>query len=96
MKVSIVVPSKGCIYLGYLLTGLRDQNVKLNEVVLAVKECDTKRSKISAVRQASVASLIEQRRGFFTHALNLGKKNATRNLPLLYKSSILVYSWILA
>ena len=92
-----MVPSKGCKYLGYLLTGLRDQSVKPNEVVLAVKECDTKRSKISAVRQASVASLIEQRRGFFTHALNLGKKNAaTRNLPLLYKSSILVYSWILA
>jgi hypothetical protein len=96
MKVSIVVPSKGCKYLSYLLTGLRDQNVKPNEVVLAVKECDTKRSKISAVRQASVASLIEQRRGFFTHTLNLGKKNVTRNLPLLYKSSILVYSWILA
>jgi len=50
MKVSIVVPSKGCKYLGYLPTGLRDQNVKPNEVVLAVKECDTKRSKISAVR----------------------------------------------
>ena len=42
MKVSIVVPSKGCKYLSYLLTGLRDQSVKPNEVVLAVKECDTK------------------------------------------------------
>jgi len=83
MKVSIVVPSKGCKYLGYLLTGLRDQNVKPNEVVLVVKECDTKRSKISAVRQASVASLIEQRRGFFTHALNLGKKKRNEKPPVI-------------
>jgi hypothetical protein len=96
MKVSIVVPSKGCKYLGYLLTGLRDQNVKPNEVVLVVKECDTKRSKISCCKASLSCVVIEQRRGFFTHALNLGKKNATRNLLLLYKSSILVYSWILA
>jgi hypothetical protein len=32
-----VVPSKGCKYLSYLLTGLRDQSVKPNEVVLIIK-----------------------------------------------------------
>jgi len=96
MKVSIVVPSKGCKYLGYLLTGLRDQSVKPNEVVLAVKECDTKEVEDLCRKVSLSCVVIEQRRGFFTHALNLGKKNATRNLLLLYKSSILVYSWIMA
>jgi hypothetical protein len=38
MNVSIALPSKGCKYLGYLLTGLRDQSVKPNEVVLVVKK----------------------------------------------------------
>jgi hypothetical protein len=65
MKVSIVVPSKGCKYLGYLPTGLRDQNVKPNEVVLAVKECDTKRSKIC--REASLSCVVDRTTMWILH-----------------------------
>jgi len=78
--VSIVVPSKGCKYLGYLLTGLRDQNVKPNEVILVVKECDLRRVENLCSRNNLPCAIIEQKSGYFTHALNLGKKEAKGDL----------------
>jgi glycosyltransferase involved in cell wall biosynthesis len=80
MMVSIVVPSKGCKYLGYLLTGLRDQSVKPNEVVLAVKECDLRHVEDLCSRNNLPCAIIEQKSGYFTHALNMGKREAKGDL----------------
>jgi len=42
MKVSIIVPSKGCRYLKYLLHELRDQSTRSYEVIVIIDECDFK------------------------------------------------------
>jgi len=75
-----VVTSKGCKYLGYLLTGLRDQSVKPNEVVLVVKECDLRRVEDLCSRNNLPCVIVEQQRGYFTHALNMGKRGAKGDL----------------
>jgi len=75
-----VVPSKGCKYLSYLLTGLRDQNVKPNEVVLVVKECDLRYVEDLCNRNNLPCAIVEQKSGYFTHALNMGKREAKGNL----------------
>jgi len=80
MKVSIVVPSKGCKYLGYLLIGLRDQSVKPNEVVLVVKGCDLRRVEDLCNRNSLPCAIIEQKSGYVTSAMNMGKKEAKGDL----------------
>ena len=80
MKVSIVVPSKGCKYLSYLLTGLRDQSVKPNEVVLVVKECDLRHVEDLCSRNNLPCAIIEQKSGYVTNAMNMGKKEAKGDL----------------
>jgi len=80
MRVSIVVPSKGCKYLGYLLTGLRNQNVKPNEVVLVIKECDLRHVEDLCNRNNLPCAIIEQKSGYVTSAMNMGKKEAKGDL----------------
>jgi len=95
MKVSIVVPSKGCKYLGYLLTGLRNQNVKPNEVVLVVKECDLRHVEDLCSINSLPCVIIEQKSGYFTHALNMGKREAKGDLIIFTDDdAILLGKWI--
>ena len=82
MKVSIVVPSKGCKYLEYLLWGLREQVVKPYEIVLVLRECDVKAVENLCRRYSLPCIIIEQQSGFFTHALNLGKKEASGDITI--------------
>jgi len=83
-KVSVIVPSKDCTFLRHLLVSLRDQTLKPNEVVLVVKDCNQRYIE-SLCREHSLPCLIiEQRKGYFTHALNIGKKEA--------KGDILVFT----
>jgi len=42
MKVSIVVPSKGCKYISYLPASLKNQSINGFEVILIVKNCSIK------------------------------------------------------
>jgi len=74
MRVSIVIPSKGCQYLNYVIRSLRGQTVKPYEVVLVLKGCDVKR--VEELSKGLNAVIIEQERGFFTRALNMGKREA--------------------
>jgi len=74
MKVSVVIPSKGCHYLGYALKSLREQTVKPYEVILVLKDCDVREVERSS--HGLNTMIIEQKRGFFTHALNIGKREA--------------------
>jgi hypothetical protein len=86
MKASVIIPSKGCTYIKHSLLALRDQTLRPHETVLVVKKCDIKEVEDLCHKANVRCVVIEQRSGFFTHALNLGKKNTTRYLLLLYKS----------
>ena len=86
MKVSVIVPSKGCDYINYALSALRGQTINFHETILVVKGGNIKEVEDLCRKAGLSCVVIEQRSGFFTHALNLGKKNTTRYLLLLYKS----------
>ena len=76
VKTSIIVPSKGCKYFKYLLQGLRDQDIRPYEVVVIVKECDVKAVETLCRGQGLPCVVVEQKQGYFTHALNIGKREA--------------------
>jgi glycosyltransferase involved in cell wall biosynthesis len=76
MKTSVIVPSKGCNYLKYLLQGLRNQSVRPYEVIIVVKECDVRIVEDMCREYDLSCVVIEQKSGYFTHALNIGKKEA--------------------
>jgi glycosyltransferase involved in cell wall biosynthesis len=81
-RASVVVPSKGCKCLKHLLRGLRDQSVRPYEVILVVKECDIKVVESLYKRYELPCVIVEQERGYFTHALNMGKKEAKGDILL--------------
>jgi len=62
VKVSIVVPSKGCKYLSYLLASLKNQSIKSFEVILIVKDCSIKYVKNSAKNILWYALLLSRRK----------------------------------
>ncbi|MEM0001251.1 MAG: glycosyltransferase family 2 protein [Desulfurococcaceae archaeon] len=82
MKVSVVVPSKGCEYLRFLLFSLREQSTRPHEVVLVVKECSVKLVESLCSLYSLPCTIVEQKRGFFTVALNMGKRIASGDIVL--------------
>jgi glycosyltransferase involved in cell wall biosynthesis len=81
-KASVIIPSKGCSYIKHSLLALRGQTLRPHETVLVVKKCNIKEVEDLCRKAGLSCVVIEQRRGFATHALNLGKKNATGDLML--------------
>jgi glycosyltransferase involved in cell wall biosynthesis len=95
MRVSIIVPSKGCTYLGYLMRGLRDQTIKLSEVILVVKSCDLRSVENLCSKFSLPCTIIEQRRGYVTHALNIGKREARGDIILITdEDAIPLKAWV--
>jgi len=93
MKVSIVIPSKGCQYLGYALKSLKAQVIKPYEVILILKECEIKY--IEAITHSLDFVIVEQKRGFFTHALNLGKREARGDIIIFTDDDVILpKGWI--
>jgi len=82
LRASIVVPSRGCKYLEYLLKGLRGQSVKPYEVVIVIKECNAKAVESLCIEYDLPCIIIEQLSGYFTHALNIGKKEARGDIVI--------------
>jgi len=80
MKVSVIIPSKGCQYLEYTLRSLKNQTMKPYEVVLVLKDCDIR--KVEELTKDFNSVVVEQKRGFVTHAMNLGKREARGDLLL--------------
>lgn len=74
--VSVIVPSKKCTYLNYLLSRLKKQTTMPNELILVLKYYNIKQIERSCDQYSLPCVIIEQRRGYFTHALNMGKKEA--------------------
>ena len=80
MKISVIVPSKGCSYLEYLFLGLREQTIRPDEVILVLKECNVRWVEELCGGTGLPCVMIEQREGYFTHALNIGKREARGDL----------------
>jgi len=69
-------------YLKSLLLGLSHQTLKPDEVVLVIKNIDSRDVEELCVLNGLEYVIVEQKQGFFTHALNLGKKNASGDLVI--------------
>jgi glycosyltransferase involved in cell wall biosynthesis len=89
MKASIVVPSKGCKYLRYLLRGLRIQSYRPFEVILVLKDCDLRVVESLCQDYSLNCVVIEQKEGYFTHALNLGKKEAKGDITIFTDDDVI-------
>ena len=87
MRASIVIPSKGCQYLGFTMKSLKGQVVKPYEVILVLKDCEIRR--VEAITQGLNHIVIEQKRGFFTHALNLGKREARGDIIIFTDDDVI-------
>jgi len=87
-RVSVIIPSKGCQYLEYALGSLRSQTVKPYEAVLVLKDCNVK--KVEDACQSLNAVVIEQREGFFTHALNMGKREARGDIVIFTDDDVIL------
>jgi glycosyltransferase involved in cell wall biosynthesis len=95
MKVSIVVPSKGCVYLRYLLRGLRSQSYRSFEVIQVLKDCDLMVVESLCQDYSLNCVVIEQREGYFTHALNLGKKEARGDITIFTDDDVIpLQKWV--
>jgi len=95
MKASVIIPSKGCSYIKHSLLALRVQTLRPHETVLVVKKCNIKEVEDLCRKAGLSCVVIEQRRGFVTHALNLGKKNAKGDLMLFTDDDAIPLSkWI--
>jgi glycosyltransferase involved in cell wall biosynthesis len=89
MKVSIVVPSKRCLYLRYLLRSLRNQSHKSFEVILVLKDCNFKIIESLCQAYSLNCVIIEQEEGYFTHALNLGKREARGDITIFTDDDVI-------
>jgi glycosyltransferase involved in cell wall biosynthesis len=95
MKTSIVVPSKGCEYLRYLLRGLRSPSYPSFEVILVLKDCDLRVVESLCQGYSLKCIVIEQREGYFTHALNLGKREAKGDITIFTDDDVIpLQKWI--
>jgi glycosyltransferase involved in cell wall biosynthesis len=82
MRVSIVIPSKDCEYIKYLFAGLRGQTINSFEVILVIKDCILKAVEKLCQEYSLRCIVVEQKGGYFTHALNLGKKEAKGDITI--------------
>jgi len=95
MKVTVIVPSKGCNYINYALSALRSQTRNFHETNLIAKGCDIKGVKNLCHKLSLRCVVLEQPSRFFTHALNLGKRNATGDLMLFTDDDVIpLPKWI--
>jgi glycosyltransferase involved in cell wall biosynthesis len=89
MRISIVVPSKGCEYIRYLFTGLRNQTINSFEAILVIKDCILKTVEKLCQENSLRCVVIEQKGGYFTHALNLGKKEAKGDVAIFTDDDVI-------
>ncbi|MEM0342521.1 MAG: glycosyltransferase family A protein [Desulfurococcus sp.] len=78
MKASVIVPSMATQYLRYLVYSLRSQTVSPWEIILVVKADEKGLLDVEKLCEWSSlnCSVIEQRHGYVTTALNMGKREA--------------------
>jgi len=94
LKASVIIPSKRYEYLKIALQTLSKQSVKPYEVIIVIKGSMIKVEKICSKYPLNCI-VIEQEKGFFTHALNIGKKEATGDILIFMDDdAVLPKLWI--
>ena len=95
MRTSVIIPTVGSHYLKYLLYGLANQIRRPNEVILVIKGDVNFVEKICN-RYSLHYVLIEQEKGFFTTALNIGKREASADIIIFTdEDAIPPKKWVL-
>jgi len=95
MKISVIVPSKKCKYLRYLLASLKAQTTESFEIILVVKDCDLNVIEDLCREHSLKCIIIEQKEGYVTHALNLGKREAKGDITIFTDDdAIPLQKWI--
>lgn len=79
LKVSVIVPTLAEAHLRYLLRALSQQVIKPYEVVLVIKG-DNKFVEGLCDRYGLRQIILSQSHGYFTHALNMGKSEASGDI----------------
>jgi len=87
MRVSVIIPSKGCQYLEHTLRSLRGQTMKPYEVILVLKDCNIRR--VEGLAEGLTTITIEQKEGFFAHALNMGKREISGNIVVFTDDDVI-------
>ena len=80
MKISVVIPTTSINRLKTLLTSLKDQDLKPWEVVIVTKNIETRAVEKHCHNLGLNCIVLEQREGYFTRALNMGKNAATGDI----------------
>lgn len=94
-KISLIIPSKGCKFLEYALRSLANQSLKPTEVILVLKDCEIKIIERLCSEFNLNFILEEQKKGFVTNALNLGKKIAIGDILIFTDDDIIApEKWI--
>jgi len=77
------------------MSGLRYQSVKPNEVILVIKYCDLKSIESLCTTSNIPHTIIEQRKGYFTHALNIGKREADGDIIIFTDDDVIpLKKWV--
>lgn len=82
MRVSIVVPTISCSYLEHLLSSLSKQTMKPWEVIIPIKGSNSRYVEELCAKNMLRCVVIEQSEGYFTHALNMGKREIIGDLVI--------------
>lgn len=90
MKVSVVIPSKGGEYLEYTLKSLKTQTIEPDEIVLILKDCEINQIEKTCEKLKLKAVIEEQKAGYFTNALNMGKRMADGDLIIFTDDDVIL------
>lgn len=95
LSVSIVIPSKGGVYFEYTLKSLANQTNKPDEVILVLKDCDVKKIENICEKFKLPCIIEEQKKGFFTDAMNIGKNLASGEIVIFTDDDVILFNnWI--
>jgi glycosyltransferase involved in cell wall biosynthesis len=95
MRVSVIIPSKGCEYIKYAFTGLRNQTISSFEVILVIKDCVPRNVEKLCQKYSLNCTIVEQEKGYVTHALNIGKREAGGDVLVFTDDDVIILSkWL--
>ena len=80
MRASVVVPTTNITRLKILLTSLKSQDLRPWEVVIVAKNIEVRAVENQCSELGLNCIVLEQREGYFTRALNMGKSEASGDI----------------
>ncbi|MDH5807383.1 MAG: glycosyltransferase family 2 protein [Candidatus Verstraetearchaeota archaeon] len=90
VRVSVIIPSKEGAYLKYVLSGLMAQTMKPSEIILVLKACNINFIEKLCKSYNLSFIILEQKKGYFTHALNMGKREAKGDIVVFTDEDVIL------